>query len=106
MPKAFYSSAPDVVAPQHYDPVLTGPIPAIFNFDYRPFVTHSKLAENRREFPEFTEEEEAQAFDVDDILKGNIPTKGQSGASSGGNAGKFGGGMGMGMGKRKGKGEG
>jgi hypothetical protein len=98
MPKAFYSSAPDVVAPQHYDPVLTGPIPAIFNFDYRPFVTHSRLVENRREFPEFTEEEEAKAFDVDDILKGNIPTKGQSGASSGGNAGKFGGGMGMGMG--------
>ena len=98
MPKAFHNSAPDVVAPQHFDPVLTGPIPAIFNFDYRPFVSHSKLAANQREFPEFTAEEEAEEIDASDILTGNIKKSGNNGSSSGGNAGKFGGGMGMGMG--------
>lgn len=98
MPKAFHNSAPDIVAPQHYDPVLTGPIPAIFNFDYRPYVNHSKLAENLREFPEFTAEEEAEEVDADDILQGNINKTGKPGSAGGGNAGKFGGGMGMGMG--------
>jgi hypothetical protein len=103
MPKAFHNSAPDVVAPQHFDPVLTGPIPAIFGFDYRPFVTHSKLANNQREFPDFTAEEEAEEVDAADILSGNIRKPGNS-ASSGGNAGKFGAGMGMGMGMGMGAG--
>lgn len=104
MPKAFYNSAPDIVAPQHYDPILTGPIPAIFDFDYRPYISHSKLQENRREFPDFTEAEEAADVDAGDILSGNISKPGKPGSAGGGNAGKFGGGMGMGMGMGMGAG--
>jgi len=102
MPKAFYNSAPDIVAPQHFDPILTGPIPAIFDFDYRPYISHSKLAENRREFPEFTAAEEEEEVNDDDILNNSIKKSGQPGAIGG--SGKFGGGMGMGMGMGMGAG--
>lgn len=76
MPKAFHNSAPDIVAPQHFDPVLTGPIPAIFDFDYRPYISHSKLAENRREFPEFTATEEEEEVNDNDILNATIKKPG------------------------------
>jgi len=56
MPQRMYASAPEVAAPENWDPVLTGPIPGFANFDYTELVLHPKL-KNKREFPEFEKPE-------------------------------------------------
>ena len=68
MPKSFHSSAPDTVAPEHYDPVLTGPIPPIAMFDYTQFISHPKLSGKSRGFPGLEEEEAFEGGGVEDIF--------------------------------------
>lgn len=43
MPEAEYPSAPEVVDPSCYDPVVTQPIPAFTQFDYRKIANHPTL---------------------------------------------------------------
>ena len=49
-PFQLYGSAPEVVAPENYDPVLTQNIPALAMMDYQELATHPALGK-RREFP-------------------------------------------------------
>ena len=101
MPKSMYSTAPDIVAPENYDPLLTGPIPAAVMVDYRPYIMHPKLVDSTREFPELKKEEEAEEFDPnklfaqddsgDDDLFGGAPS---SPAGRGGGIGGVAGGPG------------
>lgn len=68
LPNARFQSAPDVCAPENYDPVITGPIPAVVMVDYRPHVLHPKLADNKRAFPEYKPVEMDDEFDPDSIF--------------------------------------
>ncbi len=98
MPKAFYPTAPDNVAPENWDPILTGPIPSVVMFDYLPFINHSKLAAKTRTFPKplvEQEREEVNPLDVFTTGGGNV----QSGfGGTGGFGGPAGGGSGKGVG--------
>jgi len=47
MPGALFTSAPEYISPDFYDPMLTSPIPPISRVDYRSYVTHPKI-ENRK----------------------------------------------------------
>jgi len=100
MPKAFYPSAPEVIAPENFDPVLTQPIPPITMVDYRPYVNHSKLAGKSRTFPETKKVEEAKVIGAEDIFTSSPGggSGGQSPFGGGAGGGKFGGGGGGGMG--------
>lgn len=108
MPKSFYPTAPDVVAPDNWDPVLTQPIPPVAMVDYRPFISHSKLAGKQRTFPEPETIEKEAAPTADSIFTESGGGGGQTGGFGGGGgfgSGKFNGGgggagqgMGMGMG--------
>ena len=99
MPNAFFPSAPDVVAPENYDPVLTGPIPPIVMFDYLPFVNHSKLASNQRVFPEPLEDDAAPEIGPDGLFESGGGLQGGGGARGGGGGfGGFGGAGGKGGG--------
>ena len=66
MPKAFHvfndwrspepiyikgRSAPDITAPEYYDPVLTGPNPPVAFVNYLPYIGHSSLTKQRM-FPD------------------------------------------------------
>ena len=50
MPRQVYKSAPEVVAPINYDPILSGVIPAFVMLDYQQIATHPALKQ-KREFP-------------------------------------------------------
>jgi hypothetical protein len=43
MPEAEYQSAPESIDPYSYDPILSKPIPAFTQFDYRSLTIHPKL---------------------------------------------------------------
>lgn len=103
MPKSFYNSAPDVVAPDNFDSVLTGPIPSIVMFDYRPFVNHSTLANSTRMFPEFKMEQAPEEVSAVTVF---TKRDGSSQNGSGSNGGKFRGGDGTGMNASNGPGGG
>ena len=98
MPERPFSSAPDVVSPDNYDPLLTGPIPAFAGIDYTQFVSHPAL-ESKREFPEWTDPNVAEeAMDKKEIFTEKEDDD-IFGAPSGGlSGGKFSGMGGMGMG--------
>jgi len=49
MPFQLYRSAPEVIAPENYDPIISGVIPAFAMFDYQQIASHPAL--KRREFP-------------------------------------------------------
>lgn len=68
MPWSFFPSAPEIVAPENYDPVATQPIPAFVGTDYRSRVMHSALADNRREFPEPEKAEEVEETTADSLF--------------------------------------
>lgn len=50
MPFNLYSSAPEVISPENYDPIISGAIPAFAMLDYQKLASHPAL-KNRREFP-------------------------------------------------------
>ena len=64
MPLQEFGSAPEVVSPDNYDPVLTHSIPAFAMLDYQKFATHPAL-KNRREFPDWTPPSERRKLPVD-----------------------------------------
>ena len=68
MPMAFFPSAPEDVAPENFDPMLTKAIPGLNMVDYRTFTTHPKL-ENSREFPDPVEEEADEEIAADEVFK-------------------------------------
>ena len=99
LPKAFYPSAPDIVAPVNYDPILTGPIPPVVMFDYLPYVNHSKLMNSNRAFPDPVAEEVLKDVGANDVFTTGGGNQGGFGFGGGGGAaGKFSGGGGGGMG--------
>ncbi len=90
MPNSPYPSAPEPVHPDFYDPVLTSPIPAITQFDYRPFVLHPKV--DQRIFDKIPETADDSAkFSRDDIFSGNDDDDSGSGNLRGGQGGRAGG---------------
>jgi len=50
MPLQVYGSAPEVVSPDHFDPILTQAIPALAQLDYQTLASHPALKMSR-EFP-------------------------------------------------------
>ena len=52
MPFQLSSSAPEVIAPENYDPILSGVIPGFVMLDYEELASHPALKQ-RREFPEW-----------------------------------------------------
>ena len=52
MPMQMFKSAPEVIAPENYDPILTGVIPAFAMLDYQQLASHPALKQ-RREFPAY-----------------------------------------------------
>ena len=50
MPRQIYRSAPEVIAPENYDPILSGVIPAFVMLDYQQIASHPALKQ-QREFP-------------------------------------------------------
>ena len=50
MPLQVYRSAPEVIAPANFDPILSGPIPAFVSLDYQQIASHPALKQ-QREFP-------------------------------------------------------
>jgi hypothetical protein len=57
--RLYPAAAPEVVAPENYDEILTGVIPPLTMVDYKPLSLHPKVSE--REFPDL--EEDGQGFD-------------------------------------------
>lgn len=91
LPNSRFPSAPEVTAPENYDPVLTGPIPSIVMFDYRPWVNHPKLAALSRVFPEVKKDDEIEKtskrgmFDSDPDNENGTSRRGKdSGGDNGG----------------------
>ena len=80
MPLAMHSTAPDVVAPENYDPITTGPVPPIVMFDYRPFINHPKLADKVRVFPEPIKETIVPEFDPGNLGNPDSPFGGVQGS--------------------------
>ncbi|MEL7500640.1 MAG: hypothetical protein AAFN77_23810 [Planctomycetota bacterium] len=96
MPQAVFSSAPEIVAPENYDPLLTMPIPAFVMTDYEDYVSHPELTK-KREFPAFEKvDTELEVMDPDKVFSDPEDEFSPSGAGRPG--GKFSGGGGMGMG--------
>ena len=90
MPNSPYSSAPEPVHPDFYDPVLTNPIPAITQFDYRPFVLHPKV--DKRVFDKIPESvDDSSKFNRDDLFSGNDNADSGAGNIRGGQGGRGGG---------------
>ena len=52
MPLQIFSSAPEVIAHENYDPILSQVIPAFVMLDYQQLASHPALKQ-RREFPEW-----------------------------------------------------
>ncbi len=50
MPFQMHGGAPEVIAPENWDPILTGPIPAFAQYDYQSIASHPAL-KTLREFP-------------------------------------------------------
>lgn len=100
MPLGIFSSAPEVVAAENFDPLVTQPIPPFVMTDYRQHVTHPKLSKMRK-FPEFDDAEAKTEEYSDDIDIFDRPAGSAPGTQGGGGGGKFsngGGGAGAGMG--------
>lgn len=102
MPQKLFPTAPEVVAPENWDPVITGNIPAFAMRSYEEFCLHPAI-EKKRAFPE--REKEKVKGDIgdlnseepgkDDIFKPNF---GVDGGSDMGGPGGLAGGGGMGLG--------
>lgn len=107
MPNTPFASAPEVISPENFDPLLTGAIPAFVDYDYTQYVSHPGLKDLKREFPEWEDPNvEQKTMDKNSLkrsLKDGMLGGGSRGrAPAGGN--KFGGGRGMGMGMGMGMG--
>ena len=59
MPFQLSGSAPEVISPDNFDPILTQAIPAFAQFDYRTLASHPKL-KTLREFPAYKAPEKAR----------------------------------------------
>jgi uncharacterized membrane protein YgcG len=101
MPNSRFASSPEPVHPDFYDPILTGPIPAITQFDYRPFVTHPKI-ESRifDKQPEVVEETDKFNDGIGIWSGTDDETPGFQGPGSGGRGSGGPGGLGRGSGGR------
>lgn len=100
MPLKLYPTAPEVVAPENWDPVITGNIPAFAMLPYEDFCLHPALAK-KRQFPERDKQETKRA--LGDLKGGgldeNDPFKPSRDADGGMGAGGMGpGGFGTGLG--------
>jgi hypothetical protein len=101
MPQKLFPTAPEVVAPENWDPIITGNIPAFAMQPYEDFCLHPSLSK-KRAFPD--REEEKEMGDIKDLNiegpgKDDIfnPSFGQSGDGAGAPGGMDGG-SGMGLG--------
>ena len=62
MPLQVFGSAPEVISPENFDPILTQAIPAFAQWDYQDQVAHPAL-EMRRKFPDWVSPQGAQEVD-------------------------------------------
>ncbi len=68
LPKSDFPSAPEIVDPNLYDPVLTAPIPALLDFDYRNLAVHPSL--KKRIFdPLPRDNDQERRFDRSELFK-------------------------------------
>ncbi len=97
MPMAFFSSAPEDVAPENFDPILTQAIPGLSMVDYRPYTTHPEL-KTSREFPDPIEEEVEDEIEAEDVWDLGLDELGGADPLNTGGGGRGGPGGGGGMG--------
>ena len=71
MPFQLFRSAPEVVAPDNWDPIISQPIPAFVMLDYQKFASHPALKQ-RREFPEWQKPDEKRMMGGDENPGGGI----------------------------------
>ena len=67
MPFQLFTSAPEVIAPENYDPILSGVIPAFVMLDYQQIASHPAL-KKQREFPAWEPKGGKRIFPKDDMF--------------------------------------
>ena len=70
MPLQIFASAPEVIAPENYDSITTGVIPAFATLDYQELASHPALKE-RRVFPDYVPPNKQQMMPRDGGIWGN-----------------------------------
>ena len=69
MPLQLFRSAPEVIAPENYDPITSGVIPGFVMLDYQQLASHPAL-EQRREFPNWEPPKERQVMPDSEVVPG------------------------------------